>query len=104
MFKTGKFHNMENGVVNCVIERSNSIQREIIGDIEIKLQISWIDDCTYRLKFLSGNDAFWNSRPKDMPTPDLVVHITKITGNQYTQDSKMDGEDFIYTSTIVKVD
>ena len=102
-FKTGKFENIENGVVKSTIERTESIQKESFGDKEIRLEITWIGPCTYRLKLVYGNDAFWNGRPKNMPTPDLIVTITSVDANQYTQQAKAEGESFVYNSTMRKV-
>lgn len=104
-FKTGQFQNIENGIVKSEIQRNDSIQIERYGQKEIKLSISWIDDCNYRLTFLEGNLAFWNARPKNKPTPDLLVKITEVHGNEYLQESKFDiGNDLVYKSTITKID
>jgi len=104
-FKTGKFQNLENGIVKADIERNDSIQTEKYGSKEIKLKIKWIDDCSYRLIFLEGNAAFWDSRPKDMPTYDLIVKIIATDENSYVQESKFDiDDDTIYRSKIIKVD
>jgi hypothetical protein len=104
-FKTGHFQNIENGVLKAKIQRNDSIQKEQYGEKEITLKILWIDDCTYRLKFQEGNQAFWNGRPKNQSTPDLVVKITNVDGNTYTQESKFEGDDkFVYKSVITKVE
>lgn len=103
-FKAGKFQNIENGIIKSVIQRNDSIQLESFGEKEIKLRITWIDDCTYKLKLIWGNDAFWNGRPKNMTTPDLIVTITKINGNEYSQEAKSDGEEFVYKSNITKIE
>lgn len=96
---------MEKGIVKATIQRNDSIQREQHGEKEIKLKIEWIDECSYRLKFLEGNEAFWNSRPKDIPTPDLIVRILEVNGNSYVQESRFDiDEDFVYRSEIIKVE
>ncbi len=104
-FKTGDFQNIENGILKAKIQRNDSIQTEQYGDKKITLKISWIDECSYRLKFLDGNEAFWKSRPKDKPTPDLIVKITNIDGNKYTQESKFDiDNDLAYKSEITKIE
>ena len=104
-FRTGKFQNIENNIVKAEIERNDSIQTEKYGEIEIKLKIAWTDECNYRLTFIEGNEAFWNSRPKNKPTPDLIVRITKTEENWYLQESKFDIEgDFIYKSKIFKLE
>ena len=54
---------------------------------------------------MEGNEAFWSSRPKDAPTPDLIVRITNINGNKYRQESKFDGDnDFVDKSEITKIE
>lgn len=104
-FKTGKFQNIENGILKAKIQRNDSIQTEQYGEKEIKLKILWIDDCTYKLIFLEGNEAFWNARPKNKPTPDLIVRITDVYGNKYLQESKFEMEnDFAYKSEITKIE
>jgi len=103
-FKTGNFQNIENGIIKAKIQRNDSVQIEQYGDKQITLKVMWINDCSYRLKFLEGNEAFWKSRPKDKPTPDLIVSVTNIDGNTYTQKSVFDiKDDFVYTSKITKI-
>ena len=48
-FKTGKFRNVENGMLKSVIERNDSIQTEQYGKQIIRLKVKWLDDCTYQL-------------------------------------------------------
>jgi len=104
-FKIGNFQNIEDGILKAKIQRNDSIQTEQYGEKVIKLKITWIDDCSYRLKFLEGNEAFWNSRPQNKPTPDLIVRITNVNDNIYTQESKFDiDNDFVYKSVITKVE
>jgi len=104
-FRTGKFQNIENGIVKSKIERTDSIQIEQYGENSIKLKIKWIDECSYRLIFLEGNDAWWESRGRDRPTPDLIVRITNINENSYLQEAKfVDNEEFKYKSNIEKIE
>lgn len=104
-FKTGNFQEIENGTLKAKIQRNDSIQTEQYGKKKITLKIIWIDDCSYRLKFIRGNKAFWKSRPKDEPTPDLIVRITNIEGNTYLQESKFETDnDFVYKSKITKIE
>lgn len=103
-FKTGKFQIIEKGKVTTLIERNESIQIERSGKIEVKLEIKWIDDCTYRLKLIYGNDAFWNGRPKDLPTTDVIVTITKTNEKGYSQESRSEGSDHIYRSDILRAE
>lgn len=104
-FKTGQFQNIENGVVKSKIERTDSIQIEQYVDKVIKLRVEWIDDCSYRLVFLEGNEAWWESRGRDRPTPDLIIRITNINENSYLQEAKFVGDDdFKYKSNIRKIE
>lgn len=103
-FKIGTFENIDNGSVKSQIVRNDSIQLESHGAKEIKLKIKWIDNCTYQLTLISGNDAFWNGRPKDMPTPDLIVRILETNEDSYVQESKyVTDDEFAYRSTMRKV-
>jgi hypothetical protein len=104
-FRIGKFQNLENGIVKSKIERTDSIQIEQDGKIIIKLKIEWIDECSYRLIFLEGNDDWWESRGRDSPTPDLIVRITAVNENSYLQEAKFaDDEEFKYKSSIEKIE
>ncbi len=104
-FKTGKFQNVEDGVVKSRIERTDSLQYEKFGDREITLKVTWLNDCSYQLSLLEGNDAFWKSRPKDMPTPDMIVRIVQVDGDAYMQEARLINEDeFKYKSRIEKIE
>lgn len=104
-FKTGKFQNIEKGIVKSIIERNDSIQTEQYGEKKIKLKIEWINECSYRLIFMEGNDAWWESRGRNRATPDLIVRITKIKKDSYTQEAKFVNDDeFTYKSNIEKIE
>jgi hypothetical protein len=104
-FATGKFQNIENGELKAKFERNDSIQTEQYGEKIIKLKIEWLDECSYRLTFLEGNDAYWESNLRHISNPDLIVKITSVKENSFLQESKFVGDDeFIYKSTIVKIE
>ncbi len=104
-FKTGIFHNIDNGTITTKIERTDSTQIEYHGEKIIKLMVKWIDECSYRLTFLEGNDAWWESRGRNFPTPDLIVRITNINGNFYQAVGKFaDNDEFEFTSKIEKIE
>lgn len=102
-FKTGKFQIMKDGETTTLIERNETTQVERAGKVEVRLKITWIDDCTYRLSFVHGNEAFWSIRPKDMPTPDVIVSITKTSEKGYSQESRSEGSSYVYKSDILRV-
>ena len=104
-FRIGKFQNIENGIVTCDIQRNDSIQIETYNEILIKTRINWIDSCSYKLRFLEGNDAFWATREKNAPTPDLIVRIIKVKKNSYLQEARFEGDtEFKYESRIIKIE
>ncbi|WP_299336327.1 hypothetical protein [uncultured Psychroserpens sp.] len=104
-FKIGNFQNVEDGVVAAKLKRNDSIQIEEYGPIKVKLKINWIDDCNYKLIFVEGNEAFWNSRPKDKPTPDLFVRIIEVKERSYIQEARFEHEKaFNYKSEIFRVE
>jgi hypothetical protein len=105
LFKTGKFQCIENGIVKTTFERDESFQIEKSGEKIIKLKIEWLDDCTYLLIFLEGNDAWWEARGRNRPTNDLIVRIIDVNGNSYSQEAKFMNEDeFKYKSIIRKIE
>jgi len=103
-FKTGKFVNIDKDKTKTTIERNDSIQIERMGEIEVKLELTWINECTYKLKLVSGNNAFWKSRPKNAPNRELTVTITKTTNTSYFQETKTEGSDYVYKSEIIMVE
>jgi len=103
-FKIGKFINIDKDKPKTTIERNDSIQTERMGEIEVKLEITWINECTYKLKLVSGNIAFWKSRPKNAPNRELTVTITKTTNSSYFQETKIEGNDYVYKSEIIIVE
>jgi hypothetical protein len=104
LFKTGKFQSIEDGVIKTTFERDESFQIEKSGEKIIKLKIEWIDDCTYLLIFLEGNDAWWEARGRNRPTQDLIVRIIEVNGNSYSQEARfMNENEFKYKSIIRKI-
>jgi len=105
LFRTGKFQCIEDGVIKTTFERDESFQVEKIGEKIIKLKIEWLDDCTYLLIFLEGNDAWWEARGRNRPTNDLIVRIIEVDGNSYSQEARFMNEDeFKYKSIIRKIE
>lgn len=104
-FRVGDFQNIEDGVVKADIKRTEEFQFEEMGNIKVKLKVEWIDDCTYKLIFVGGNEAYWDLRGRDTPTIDLLVKITSTNEDYYTQESEIIGQEgFVYKSTIYKTE
>ncbi len=104
-FKTGKFKNIENGILKSTIQRNDSIQIEEYAGKKVRPRIIWESDCSYRLSFLSANDNWQKTKPKNELTADLLVRITEVNENTYVQEAKFEGDlEYEYTSTIEKTD
>ena len=91
-YMNGKFRftSNDNGkVVNYIIERYNSTQTEkcVETNAEGTYKISWKDDCTYLLAFMSGTDTL---SPEDEKLKRRLVIETSIlsgTENYYIFES-----------------
>jgi hypothetical protein len=104
-FRTGKFQNIENGVVKSEIERTDSTQIESDGDVFVKFKVKWLDNCTYSLTFLSGNEAWKKSVKRPKKNPELIVRIVDIKGDLYQLEARfVDDDKFVYKSTMMKVE
>ena len=105
LFRTGKFLSIEDDIIKTTIERDEFFQIEMSGEKLIKLKIEWLDECTYLLIFLEGNDAWWEARGRNRPTHDLIVRITDVDGNSYSQEARfMNENEFKYKSIIRKIE
>ena len=83
---TGKFYIKSDGTTTR-ITRTKDKQVEEQGDIKITLAVEWIDDCTYKLKFLKGNKAWEKHDGKGGNNPDLIVKITSVDDEGYEQEA-----------------
>ncbi len=100
--KTGYFLNIDSSTGNTFIKRTDMYQYEtdVNSGVKIKLQIVWLNDCTYKLKFIKGN-AKWKKEKHLMNNPDLIVKITSVGDDYYTQVAHFEGiETHKYRSTI----
>ena len=96
---------MENGEIATVIERTKKYQFEEHGPVKIKLEVKWIDECTYKLIFVDGNDAWWKIASQQEAQRDLIVTIVETGQDSYKQESRfVDDPSFVYKSTMVKAD
>ncbi len=104
-FRTGKFQNIENGILKSTFQRNDSIQIEEYNGKKVKLKIEWESDCLYRLSFLEGNENWQGTKLRNRKTPDLIVRITQVNENSYVQEAKFEGDlKYEYSSTIEKLD
>jgi hypothetical protein len=101
-FRIGKFQNIDKDGPGTLIKRTEKYQFEKnkTKGTKIKLQINWIDECTYRLKLIKGNRQ-WNKLDHVPNSPDLIVKITETGSDYYKQVSVFEGlEDLEYESRL----
>ena len=100
-FRTGNFLNVDDKNGNTIIKRTEKYQFETKSSgIRIKLKITWIDDCTYRLSFIRGR-APWKKKHRRAGNPAVIVKIVETGEDYYIQVSKFEGvDDFEYRSKI----
>lgn len=77
-FWTGTFYNEQNNVINTKITRTKEYQVEeyIPTGAVCKLRVEWIDSCSYRLSYVSGNNACPGKSFKD-----VIVRIVEVKEN-----------------------
>lgn len=104
-FKTGYFQNIDSKDGNTFIKRTKKYQYEtdVATGVKIKLKVVWLNECTYKLTLIKGN-AKWKKEKQIPNNPDLIVKITSVGDDYYTQVAHFVGiEDFTYTSRIKRV-
>ena len=106
IFKTGYFQNIDNNGKITLIKRSENFQFETdksTGE-KVKLKITWINECSYKLSIIKGNSK-WKKENHVDKYPDLIVNIIETGEDYYIQVAKFEGiSDFGYTSKIIIVD
>jgi Tfp pilus assembly protein PilF len=87
--KTGKFKSYDELTGETIIERTDKYQIEenTKHGYKLKLEVTWIDDCTYRLKPI---EDLLNPENKELPTMILTCTITEKTEKGYIQISSSD--------------
>lgn len=104
-FKTGHFETYDKDHPSTMVVRTRKFQKEYVPEtgVKIKLGISWMDDCTYKLKFVKANKKFWANQKDRKVHPELIVKIVQVNGNEYYHESWFtDVEDFVYKAKVIK--
>ncbi|MDC9722948.1 MAG: hypothetical protein PSN34_09290 [Urechidicola sp.] len=68
---------------------------------KLKLQITWLDNCTYQLKPIEG---LLNPENKNLPKMVLTCKIIAITENGYIQTSSSNIDKTVLTKEVIKVE
>ncbi len=89
--KTGMFKTEDELSGVTLIERTNAYQIEENKkyNSKLKLEITWLDSCTYQLKPVAD---LLNPNSKDLPKFILTCEIIEITENGYMQISSTDSD------------
>lgn len=87
-FRTGKFYNYANNTVDTRITRDEHYQIEEFfpTGAKCKLAIEWIDSCTYKLSYHSGNAKCTNDRFMD-----VTVRILEVKESSYVFEASAGG-------------
>ena len=87
--KTGKFMSFDEVVGETIIERTEKYQIEENKKhgYKLKLEVTWIDACTYQLKPVAD---LLNPENINLPTMVLTCKIVELTENGYKQISSSD--------------
>jgi hypothetical protein len=95
---TGTFYNKANNVVNTKIKRGKDYQVEEFfptGAV-CKFKIEWLDSCTYKLTYESGNEAC-SARMEP-----VIVAILETKENSCTVEAWKEGSTLKRTSELFK--
>ncbi len=92
-FKTGKFTLTEREKAGTyIVERDLSFQTEtdVARGVTIRFKVTWINDCTYQLNLVEGQDETMNSyRGKT-----LTIRILETYPDGYKFEVRMEGSDY----------
>lgn len=92
-FKTGKFTLTEREKAGTyIVERDHAFQIEtdVVKGVIIKFKVTWINDCTYQLNIIEGQDESMTSyRGKT-----LTVRILETYTDGYKFEVRMEGSDY----------
>ena len=91
--QTGTFSLESEGKIVGEIIRTYHYQLERYPEqkVECRFRVEWINDCTFRLKQDSCNEAGQNVIADH--TPDVIIEITKVEGNTVHVVGYMEGND-----------
>jgi hypothetical protein len=103
-FKTGYFQNIDSDGGNTFIKRKKKyqIETDTSTGAEIKLKITWINDCSYKLSLISGNSK-WDEQEQLPNNPDLIVVIIETGKDYYIQVANFEGLDGIEYRSKIKL-
>jgi len=91
--KNGIFHIYPQNVAGHIVDiREGEFVRETkenTGDTSL-YRITWLNDCTYELKYVSGNEKFSDEISKFLKKHKLVYEITSVTEDYYVYKGYMD--------------
>ena len=97
--KTGRFRITDERYGVTIIERTEKFQIEEDPETghNLKLEITWIDDCTY-VEVLEGPEK------RNLPTMILTCVITEITDGGYIQISSSDEFPLKLNKEVIRID
>ena len=97
---TGSYEIVDNQR-NILIEREGTIQTETDRNTSsyTKFQIQWIDNCTYQLKFLEGEEGVYQVWKDNY----MEVVITGPTSSGYTYTARFSNSTNVENGSVVQI-
>lgn len=103
-FKTGKFRmldeNKKEQKVTTIRTATTQIETEDDNSYQVTLKITWTDDCSYYLEYVSGG----NERDNPFKGKKLFVEIVEVKGKMYKYEAWFIGDEEKLTGWIKKVE
>ncbi|APG59898.1 tetratricopeptide repeat protein [Christiangramia salexigens] len=102
-FRTGKFKMGGTDDRRLVfVERTEDVQIETCpeDDSVTKMEIEWIDDCNYVLKYIESSESYMD----EYIGKELNVKILETTGNSMKFKATMEGVDYVMIDEMQKVE
>ena len=105
--KTGVFMDSNEELnMNVKVIRTDDFQIEEYekGEMTVKLEVIWVNKCTYKLVFVEGNKV-WNDKFGKHGNPNLLVNIIEVGKDYYIQESHFEGQkEQTYITKMYKVE
>lgn len=100
IMKSGKFISPRSGDKSniIIIDSESHVESDYSGRYTTKSSITWLSDCSYRLKIIETN---YTDRPFK-PNDEMIVSIEKVEGNYVY--FKAQYKEFIINDTLKRID
>ena len=91
-FHNGKFKQEVDGVFIGTITRKGNRQVEQYGNIKVFLEVRWLNECEYELRFNGGNKAYRKREAQKPPVAWVRARIIRTAPDGYYLEATIPGE------------